>query len=337
MKRLISSIIALIALTGTASAMGYEQARSEALFLTDKMAYELNLTDAQYDAAFEINLDYLMGVATVDDLYGDYWTRRNLDMEYILLAWQWDLFRAATYFFRPLYWEAGCWHFGIYARYPRRSFFYFGRPSVYFSYRGGHSWRSNGGRSYYKGRSNEFRGSSTIHSGMRDALNNSSSGRRQGTSGSNFNSNRNSNKQTSGSSYRNSGSSYRNTSGATSNRQGGSSYSSRRQGTGSRYDGTGSSTRVTVGNASSGSTSRSRMGNASRSLRGSSIASSLRGGSIKTSGVRSNTTFRSVGSSNISGKASKISSGKSGGSKVSGKSGGSSRGGSHSGGSKGGK
>ena len=107
------------------------------------MAYELNLTDAQYEAAYEINLDYLMSVATVDDVFGVYWERRNLDLNYILYSWQWDAFRAATYFYRPLYWDAGYWHFGIYARYPHRDYFYFGRPHFYNTYRGGHSWRMN--------------------------------------------------------------------------------------------------------------------------------------------------------------------------------------------------
>ena len=60
-KRLIFVLAALLTMSVSASAMSYEQARNEALFLTDKMAYELNLTDAQYEAAYEINLDYLMG------------------------------------------------------------------------------------------------------------------------------------------------------------------------------------------------------------------------------------------------------------------------------------
>lgn len=167
MKRMIIAIVAMLTMTVSATAMSYEQARREALFLTDKMAYELNLTDEQYDAAYEINLDYLMGVTGRDDVFGTYWTRRNLDISYILLDWQWSAFRAATYFYRPLYWHGGYWHFGIYARYPRRDYFYFGRPTVYISYRGGHSWRSNGGHSYYHGRKHDFhRGNG--HHGMRD-------------------------------------------------------------------------------------------------------------------------------------------------------------------------
>ena len=162
----------MMTITLAAKAMSFTQAQREALFLTDKMAYELNLTDEQYDACYEINLDYLMGVSTVDDLYGTYWTRRNLDMSYILLDWQLSAFRAATYFYRPLYWDAGCWHFGIYARYPRRTFFYFSHPTVYVSYRGGHSWRMNGGRSYYHGRSDHYRRPADSHFGMRDRFNN---------------------------------------------------------------------------------------------------------------------------------------------------------------------
>lgn len=152
MKKILLALVALLTLTTSAQAMSYEQARERALFLTDKMAYELNLTEDQYEAAYEVNLDYLMTVNTYDDLYGDYWRQRNLDLSYILLDWQYRSFCAASYFYRPIYWNAGCWHFGIYARYPHRTYFYFGRPHFYAVYRGGHSWRTNGGRSWYHGR-----------------------------------------------------------------------------------------------------------------------------------------------------------------------------------------
>lgn len=157
MKRFVFTIIAAMMMTIQLSAMSYAQARNQALFLTDKMAYELNLTDEQYEAAYEINLDYLMGVSSYDDVFGNYWTRRNLDLSYILLDWQWNAFRSATYFYRPLYWDAGYWHFSIYARYPHRDYFYFGRPVFYASYRGGHSWRMNGNRSFYYNRRDHYR------------------------------------------------------------------------------------------------------------------------------------------------------------------------------------
>ena len=71
MKKFIIALVAMFMMTFTsASAMSYEQARQQALFLTDKMAYELNLTEDQYEAAYEVNLDYLMSVDTYDDLYG---------------------------------------------------------------------------------------------------------------------------------------------------------------------------------------------------------------------------------------------------------------------------
>lgn len=156
-KKMMIALTMMLAMAATGNAMSYEQARNEALFLTDKMAYELNLTDEQYEAAYEINLDYLMGVTSYDDVYGTYWERRNLDLSYVLLDWQWNAFCAASYFFRPLYWADGLWHFAVYGRYPHRDYFYFGRPVFYASYRGGHAWHAVGGRGYYYGRRDHFR------------------------------------------------------------------------------------------------------------------------------------------------------------------------------------
>ena len=179
MKRMIIALVAMFMMTfTTASAMSYEQARQQALFLTDKMAYELNLTEDQYEAAYEVNLDYLMSVDTYNDLYGAYWRQRNMDLSYILLDWQYRTYLKATYFYRPLYWNAGYWHFGIYARYPRRDYFYFGCPHFYVSYRGGHSWRVNGNRSWYHGK--RFGGphpGGHPRVGMRDGFNRGDYGR----------------------------------------------------------------------------------------------------------------------------------------------------------------
>ena len=181
MKKFILALVAMFAMTfSTANAMSYEQARQQALFLTDKMAYELNLTDDQYEAAYEVNLDYLMGVNTYDDLYGAYWRQRNMDLSYILLDWQYRAFLNASYFYRPLYWDGGYWHFGIYARYPRRDYFFYGRPHFYAVYHGDHSWRMNGGRSWYSGR--QFGGprpGGQPRVGMRDGFNRGDFGRGQ--------------------------------------------------------------------------------------------------------------------------------------------------------------
>ena len=143
--------------TNVEQVKSYEQARNEALFLTDKMAYELNLTDEQYEAAYEINLDYLMGVTGRNDVFGTYWERRNLDLSYILLEWQWNAFVAATYFYRPLYWD--------------RDYFYFGRPHFYVTYHGAHAWHRVGGHGYYHGHRDHFRAPHREHFGMHDRWN----------------------------------------------------------------------------------------------------------------------------------------------------------------------
>ncbi|MGM9705766.1 MAG: hypothetical protein ACI3YB_07270 [Prevotella sp.] len=170
MKKLISILTLVMTMTISASAMSYEQARQQALFLTDKMAYELNLNEAQYEAAYEVNLDYLMSINYQDDLYGAYWRQRNLDLSYILLDWQYRAFCAASYFYRPLYWHSGYWHFGIYARYPRRDYYYFGHPHFINVYVGGHSWHRNGGRSWYRGRKYVSHNNRKNYFGMRDSF-----------------------------------------------------------------------------------------------------------------------------------------------------------------------
>lgn len=57
---LIFAVMALGVLA--AHAIPFDKARREALFLTDKMAYELNVNEVQYEALYEINLDYLMSL-----------------------------------------------------------------------------------------------------------------------------------------------------------------------------------------------------------------------------------------------------------------------------------
>lgn len=164
MKKMFAMLTLLIGMSISANAMDYETARREALFLTDKMAYELNLTEDQYEAVYEVNLDYLLSLNTFNDAYDTYWIRRNTDLGYILFDWQYQAFCAAAYFYRPLFWDNG-WRFHIYARYPRRNHYFYGFPSFYHSYRGGHAWHVNGGQSWYHGRTYGHGG----HPGMHDA------------------------------------------------------------------------------------------------------------------------------------------------------------------------
>ena len=43
MKKMLFTLVAMLTIAVSANAMSYEQARREALFLTDKMAYEYNM------------------------------------------------------------------------------------------------------------------------------------------------------------------------------------------------------------------------------------------------------------------------------------------------------
>lgn len=117
--------------------MSYEVACEQARFLTDKMAYELNLNSQQYEYCYEINLDYLMSVETADDAYGAYLSYRNADLRHILYDWQYTAFAAVDYFLRPLAWLSGRWVFPIYRHYAA-GYYYYDRPRVFFTYRGGH-------------------------------------------------------------------------------------------------------------------------------------------------------------------------------------------------------
>lgn len=55
--------------------MSNSKVRKETRFLTDKMAYELNLSTEQYNDVYEINYDFISGVRYVMDdvLYGNEW------------------------------------------------------------------------------------------------------------------------------------------------------------------------------------------------------------------------------------------------------------------------
>ncbi len=109
----------MMVMTISANAMSYNAAKNEALFLSDKMAYELNLTAAQYEAVYEINLDYLMSLNGHGDVFGIWWDRRNADLRYVLNIWQYDKYVALSHFYRPVAWKAGSWTFAVYSHYNR--------------------------------------------------------------------------------------------------------------------------------------------------------------------------------------------------------------------------
>ena len=128
----------MMVMTISANAMSYDAAKHEALFLSDKMAYELNLTAAQYEAVYEINLDYLMSLNGHGDVFGIWWDRRNADLRLVLTPWQYDKYVALNHFYRPVAWKAGGWTFAVYTHYDR-GHFYNAHPKVFMSYKGGHN------------------------------------------------------------------------------------------------------------------------------------------------------------------------------------------------------
>lgn len=136
MKKLMMILAMMIAIATSASAMSYREARNYALFLTDKMAYELNLTNNQYEAAYEINLDYLMSVNHRRHLYGSYWSHRNMLFRTILAPWQYRAYARTKYFYRPVYWTNNRWGARVYTRYGKHHY-YRPRPYAYKHYRGG--------------------------------------------------------------------------------------------------------------------------------------------------------------------------------------------------------
>jgi len=128
----------MMVMTISANAMNYTAAKNEALFLSDKMAYELNLTAAQYEAVYEINLDYLMSLNGHSDVFGIWWDRRNADLRFVLNSWQYDKYVALNHFYRPVVWNAGGWTFAVYSHY-NRGHFYNAHPKVFVTYKGGHN------------------------------------------------------------------------------------------------------------------------------------------------------------------------------------------------------
>jgi len=128
----------MMVMTISANAMSYNAAKNEALFLSDKMAYELNLTAAQYEAIYEINLDYLMSLNGHGDVFGIWWDRRNADLRFVLNSWQYDKYVALSHFYRPVAWNAGGWTFAVYTHY-NRGRFYNAHPKVFVTYKGGHN------------------------------------------------------------------------------------------------------------------------------------------------------------------------------------------------------
>ncbi|MCD7900791.1 MAG: hypothetical protein LUH22_13235 [Bacteroides sp.] len=157
--------IGMIAMSNTsmASSLSTTQVRKETRFLTDKMAYELNMNSMQYDDAFEINFDFIFSVRDImDDVVRGYgWAIdryyqmldiRNDDLRWVLSDTQYRRFMITEDFYRPIYANTSGWNFRIYVRFPNLNLFFFGKPRHYTTYKGGHYRTHHNNNSYYRGR-----------------------------------------------------------------------------------------------------------------------------------------------------------------------------------------
>lgn len=149
-------LVMLTTIVVSTKAMTYSQARDEALFLTDKMAYELVLSDSQYEDVYKVNLDYLMAITSGSNLYGAYWTHRNTELRYILSAYQYDKYLSISYFYRPVNWSNNTFTFVVYRTYTNRHHYYRPHPTAYHAYRGPSvrgqiNWHSNAPKTHHAG------------------------------------------------------------------------------------------------------------------------------------------------------------------------------------------
>ena len=138
MKRRLYTLVLTVSLALGLNAMPYSVAREQALYLTDKMAYELRLNSWQYEQVYQTNLDYFLSIDSEPQAYGAYWTYRNDDLYYILQDAQYRLYATIDYFLRPIKWLKGGWHFTVCNHY-RPGHYYYKRPVAYVSYCG-KSW-----------------------------------------------------------------------------------------------------------------------------------------------------------------------------------------------------
>lgn len=154
MKRLITMFVVMATMSFNVMAMSTSSIRNHARFISDRMAYELDLTPMQYDDCYEINYDFIYSVRYIMDdvvrgysdaiaLYYRYLDMRNDDLWYVLNARQYSKFMTLEYFYRPIYSSGSSWNFRIYTIYSNRKFFYFDAPSMFKIYNGGHGRAQN--------------------------------------------------------------------------------------------------------------------------------------------------------------------------------------------------
>ncbi len=159
MKKLFVTLAIAFLAISQVSAMSHSKIRESARFLSDRMAWELDMTPQQYDDCYEINYDFIFAINPImDDIvrgyqyaidtYYTYLDYRNDDLRYILNSVQYRRFLELEYFYRPVYTYRGNWFFRIYQIYNNPKFYYFDAPSIYKHYSGAHA-RHHFANGYY--------------------------------------------------------------------------------------------------------------------------------------------------------------------------------------------
>ena len=155
-------MVAMMAIAISAAAMPFSEASNKALFLSDKMAYELTLTEAQYEAVYEINLDYMLNLDEESDVQGYQWNIRNRDLGQVLSSPQYANYQARDWFYCPFAMSDGGWTLSVYDRYDNGKLL-MGEPDVFLSYQGGHNQMDS---SFYAGFN--FAGDVSVYLGQAD-------------------------------------------------------------------------------------------------------------------------------------------------------------------------
>ena len=119
MKRTLLAIVAAFLMMTSAYAQRLANVRAEATLITDKMMLELGLSKAQRNGILNINLNYLNGIRSYRDIDSYGWECRNRELRRMLTARQWQRFKEAYYFYRPIEWRDDVYVHNIYHKYPK--------------------------------------------------------------------------------------------------------------------------------------------------------------------------------------------------------------------------
>ena len=299
--------------------------------LTDRMAYELNLSNSQIDAVYQINFNFfydidnimyyvVRGTNSYIRKYNKFLSMRDEDLSYVLSYSQYRSYQGLNYFYEPVGWERYSYNNSynyrwmlsialVFTNY--RSHYYYSRPTCYTTYRGAYR-RSNRNTSYYSAYTyHNDRRATPVNRVNRNDYNYKGTSKNYTDNGYRYNSSNSGNYRGQSSTSSNSSSSsgsYRGESGQTHSSSRPSSSTSSSNNTNGSYQGRGDSNKgsSSSGNRGEGSNSSNRGSSTSSSNSNSSTNSGTSSGSSSTSsGNRESNNNRGSSSSSSSSSSSR--------------------------------